>query len=89
VDIQGAFLAEGIVENSSLDNVDCRSSLCKLDVSVKDGNGLADVRDELVEKVGKIFPYGAMQVGKSDDEVTIYLGKKAEAFAPYKIVFYE
>jgi len=80
-EIQDAFLAEGIVGNSSLDNVDCRSSLCKLDVSFNDINGLAGVRNKLVEKIGETLPYGAIQPGASDNEVTIYLGSKSEAFA--------
>jgi len=82
VEIQGAFLAEGILGNSSLNNVDCRTSLCKLDVSFNDIDGLANVRNKLVETVGETLPYGAIQPGGSDNEVTIYLGNKSEAFAP-------
>jgi len=81
-EIQDAFLADGIVGNSSLDNVDCRTSLCKLEVSFNDIDGLAGVRNQLVEKIGETLPYGAIQPGASDSEVIIYLGSKSEAFSP-------
>lgn len=82
VNIQDAFLAEDILGNSSLNNVDCRTSMCKLDVTFKDGSDLINVRTKLVEKVGEMLPYGAIQPGVSDNEVTIYLGTKLEAFSP-------
>ena len=82
MNIQDAFLAEGIVGNSSLNNVDCRTSMCKLDVSFNGSDDLQNVRTQLVEKVGEMLPYGAIQPGASENEVTIYLGNKSDAFSP-------
>lgn len=81
VNIQDAFLADGIVGNSTLDNVDCRSSVCKLDVSLSGDGDLASVRGSLVEKVGEMLPYGAIQPGESENQVTIYLGSNSDTFS--------
>lgn len=81
-EIQDAFVAGDIPASTSLVNVDCRSTLCKLDVSYQSSDGLAGVRNKLMEKVGAVLPYGAIHPGDSENTVSIYLGKQQETFAP-------
>ena len=81
-DIQDVFLAGNLQGNSSLNNVDCRTNLCKLEISYQGNDILTEISDKLVEKLGATLPYGSVQRGKSGNEVTIYLGKRPEIFAP-------
>jgi hypothetical protein len=74
----GEHLRTQPLENSRVENMECRSSMCRIEISVHDGADLATIRDGLRLRMADVMGSGASKQDETGNFV-VYLAKDPQA----------
>lgn len=77
--LQNAFTGQGLAEHS-LRNMECKTSLCRLDVVHQEGADMNEFRSSLRDQVSDILPAGAIRPGDKGGTV-LYLAKDSASLS--------
>lgn len=76
--LQDAFDNQLLAEHH-LQDMECRTSMCRLDILHQDGSNMTNFRHNLRDQVSDILPAGAIHPGDDGNSTVVYLAKDSDS----------